>query len=210
MPTPSPIIVASVGATVDTVVTWLNIRTTDSAEASPRSAVRIGSSIATTVPNVKVRITAAAMIPISSLDSVAGLDTFWPSWPPVSTWIPAACAGLAAALMIVWASSTEIAPGLTDSVTARYPVCWSLLSADAPAEVSGLTTEATSGALATSAADWLTAAAYLESVSFPLLTCRTIGLDPLDWSGNDLLSVSVACWLLVPGRLELSLVLSPS
>jgi hypothetical protein len=79
MPTPSPIIVASVGATVDTVVTWLNIRMTDSAEASARIAARIGSSIATTVPKVNVRITAAAMIPISSLDSVAGLDTFWPS-----------------------------------------------------------------------------------------------------------------------------------
>ena len=23
------------------------------------------------------------MIPISSLDSVEGLETFWPSWPPV-------------------------------------------------------------------------------------------------------------------------------
>ena len=63
---------------------------TDSVEASPRIAVRIGSSIATTVPNVNVRITIAAMIPISSLDSVAGLDTFCPSWPPVSTSIPAA------------------------------------------------------------------------------------------------------------------------
>ena len=45
------------------------------------------------VPKMKVRITIAAMIPISSLDSVDGLDTFWPSWPPVSTWIPAAWAG---------------------------------------------------------------------------------------------------------------------
>src|SRR5262249_27617499 len=84
--------------------------------------------------------------------------------------------------------------------TARYPVRWSLLSAEAPCVVSGLTTEATSGALATSAAAWLTACEYLESVSFPLATCSTIGLDPLAWSGNDLLSASEACWLLVPGR----------
>src|SRR5262249_55426217 len=90
-------------------------------------------------------------------------------------------------------------PGLTDKVTVRYPVFWSLLRAEAPCEVSGLTTDATSGALATSAAAWLTAWEYLESVSFPLLTCSTIGLDPLAWSGNDLLSASVACWLLVPG-----------
>jgi hypothetical protein len=60
-------------------------------------AFTIGSSIATTEPNVSVRITMAAMIPMSSLDSVDGLDTFWPSWPPVCTSIPAAWAGLAAA-----------------------------------------------------------------------------------------------------------------
>src|ERR1700746_4216889 len=90
-----------------------------------------------------------------------------------------------------------------------YPVLGSLLSAEAPCAVSGLTTEATSGALAASAPAWLTAWEYLESVSFPLLTCSTIGLDPLAWSGNDLLSASVACWLLVPGRVTLSLVLSP-
>ena len=75
--------------------------------------------------------------------------------------------------------------------------------------MSGFTTEATSGALATSATAWLTACEYLESVSFPLLTCSTIGLDPLAWSGNDLLSASAACWLLVPGKVTLSLVLSP-
>ena len=56
-----------------------------SVASSATIALRIGSSIETTVPNVSVRITIAAMIPISSLDSVAGLETFWPSWPPVST-----------------------------------------------------------------------------------------------------------------------------
>src|SRR5215831_11846024 len=111
--------------------------------------------------------------------------------------------------MIVWASPTVSDPGATDVVTDRYPVAWSLLSAEAPCDVSGLTTEATSGALATSAAAWLTACEYLESVSFPLATCSTIGLDPLAWSGNDLLSASEACWLLVPGKVTLSLVLSP-
>src|SRR6201996_3424412 len=171
--------VASVGATVDTVAAWLRIVMIERVVASARMAVRIGSSIATTVPKVSVRITIAAMIPISSLVSVDGLDTFAPSWPPVSTWIPAAWAGLAAALIIVWASSWDSAPGLTDKVTDKYPVAWSLLRAEAPCEVSGLTTEATSGALATAAAAWLTAPEYLESVSFPLLTCKTIGLLPL-------------------------------
>ncbi len=76
MPTPRPIIVASVGATVETLITWLTIDTSDSVEANPRMAVRMGSSIDTSVPKVNVRITMAAMIPISSLDSVEGLDTF--------------------------------------------------------------------------------------------------------------------------------------
>ena len=50
-----------------------------SVEMSAKIAVMIGSSIDVTVPNVKVRITIAARIPISSLDSVAGFDTFCPS-----------------------------------------------------------------------------------------------------------------------------------
>src|SRR5215470_2981151 len=111
--------------------------------------------------------------------------------------------------MIACASPADIAPGFTDRVTARYPVFWSLLSAAAPWEDSGLTTDATSGAFATSAAAWPTAWEYLESVSFPLATCNTIGLDPLAWSGNDLASASAACWLPVPGNVTLSLVLSP-
>jgi hypothetical protein len=100
MPTPRPIIVASVGATVGTVMTWLRIWTMESVVASPRTAVAIGTSIATAVPKVNVRITIAAMIPTSSLDSVDGLDTFRPSCPPVSTCRPAASAGLAAASMM--------------------------------------------------------------------------------------------------------------
>ena len=53
--------------------------------ANANTAVTIGNSIAVTVPNVNVRITIAAKIPISSLDSVEGLETFCPNWPPVST-----------------------------------------------------------------------------------------------------------------------------
>jgi hypothetical protein len=68
--------VASVGATVETVVAWDRIVMIESVEASARIAVRIGRTIATSVPNVRVRITIAARIPISSLDSVDGLDTF--------------------------------------------------------------------------------------------------------------------------------------
>ncbi len=76
MPTPNPIMVASVGATVGTVTTCPRIRMMASVRASATIAFRIGSSIATIVPKVSVRMTIAAMIPISSLDSVDGLETF--------------------------------------------------------------------------------------------------------------------------------------
>ena len=56
-----------------------------SVHSSPRIALMIGRNIATTVPNVSVRMTAAAMIPISSLDSVEGFESFCPSCPPVAT-----------------------------------------------------------------------------------------------------------------------------
>ena len=67
---------ASVGATVGTLVTWPSMRMIARVESSAKIAVRIGTSIETTVPNVNVRITIAARIPISSLDSVDVLDTF--------------------------------------------------------------------------------------------------------------------------------------
>ena len=46
---------------------------------SPSTAVTIGSSMAVTVPNAKIRITTAAARPIASLDSVAGFESFWPT-----------------------------------------------------------------------------------------------------------------------------------
>ena len=46
---------------------------------SPMMAVTIGSVMAVTVPNAKMRITTAAASPMASLDSVAGFDSFWPT-----------------------------------------------------------------------------------------------------------------------------------
>ncbi len=77
--------------------------TIDNVEINAKIAVRIGNSIAVIVPNVNARMNIAAIIPINSLDSVEGLETFKPSCPPVSTCSPADCAGFAAALMIVCA-----------------------------------------------------------------------------------------------------------
>ena len=85
---------------------------------------------------------------------------------------------------------------MTVKPTDRYPVDWFLLSCEAPCDVNGFTTDATYGALATSAAASLTAFAYLESVSFPLLAWSTIGLVPFAWTGNDLLACRSPsdCW----------------
>ena len=68
-----------VGATVGTSKTWLSSWMIDSAQARPRTAVRMGSAIAVTVPNVKSRMITAAVRPTASLLSVLGLDSCLPT-----------------------------------------------------------------------------------------------------------------------------------
>jgi hypothetical protein len=46
--------------------------------ARPRIAVTIGSDIAAAVPKAINTMITAAVSPIASLDSVAGLETSWP------------------------------------------------------------------------------------------------------------------------------------
>jgi len=76
--------------------------------------------------------------------------------------------------------------------------------------VSGLTTPATCGALATEAAAAFTASAFFGSVRVPRGAWMTIGLLPLAWAGKACSSASVARWLSVPGSDRESLVVSPS
>ncbi len=64
MPTPRPIIVASVGATVPMSVTAATSEMIDNAIARPNSAVPIGTLIATTEPNAMSRMTTAKKSPI--------------------------------------------------------------------------------------------------------------------------------------------------
>ena len=89
MPTPSPIIVARVGATVGTEITCPNNPITDVAIARATAAVRIGRPIATRLPNTSARITIAERLPISSLVLVSGCESSLPIGPPTATWRPA-------------------------------------------------------------------------------------------------------------------------
>ena len=66
MPTPSPIIVASTGATVPMSVNDAITCTSEMPTPRPKSAVRIGSPMATTEPNANNRITTAASRPMRS------------------------------------------------------------------------------------------------------------------------------------------------
>ncbi len=116
MPTPSPIIVASVVATVGTAVAWPMAVMSARVVSSPRIAVTIGSAIAVTVPNASTRITTAAAMPIASLLSVDGRDSFWPTYPPTAGSSPALAAGSAASRMS-WASVVVVPPDPMSSVT---------------------------------------------------------------------------------------------
>ncbi len=79
MPTPSPIIVARVGAIVGTLIRWPSRVTSDRPQARPKIAVRIGMPIATKVPNVNSSTITAMARPTISLLSVAGVDSDWPT-----------------------------------------------------------------------------------------------------------------------------------
>ena len=71
--------VASVGEMLGTSVAWPTSVTRARVMTSPITAVTMGSAMAVTVPNAKIRITTAAARPIASLDSVAGFESFWPT-----------------------------------------------------------------------------------------------------------------------------------
>src|SRR3954454_7918240 len=82
MPTPSPIIVATVGATSGTETTWPSSEIALSPQISPKIATATGSTIAVTVPNTMTRISIATAMPTRSLVLPARWKSLVPSWPP--------------------------------------------------------------------------------------------------------------------------------
>ena len=79
MPTPRPIIVASVAATPGTSSMCSSRWMIESVQARPISAETIGSIIAVAVPKAKSRMITAAIRPISSEISVDGLESWLPT-----------------------------------------------------------------------------------------------------------------------------------
>ena len=85
MPTPRPIIVATVGATSGTATRWPSSETMLRPQMSPKIATAIGRTIAVTVPKTTTRMSIAAAMPMISLVFASALEIFVPSWPPAST-----------------------------------------------------------------------------------------------------------------------------
>ena len=116
MPTPRPIIVPSVGATLGISIAWPPRAIAQRPMTTPRIAVVIGIAIATAVPNVNSRITIAARIPSTSLAWVLGDDACCPRYPPAEVAMPARSAGAATATRFSACSSVSVSgPALSVS-----------------------------------------------------------------------------------------------
>ena len=92
MPTPSPIIVASVGVIVLKVHTPAARVMSEMPMPTEVIASRIGRLMATAAPSITSRITIATRIPISSLTPVVGGSALAITGPPNSVWTPPASA----------------------------------------------------------------------------------------------------------------------
>ena len=97
MPTPIPIIAAISGEKVGTTRTWVKSSNKATPTPRPKSAVMMGSPIATTEPKASSMMMMAARMPIPSLAPGAAAATDEMGAPPSATWKPgrwAACAVL--------------------------------------------------------------------------------------------------------------------
>ena len=211
MPTPRPIIVASVGAIEGTSVTWPSRPITESPMSRPRTAGTIAIPIATSVPKVRVRITIAANRPIMSLLSVSGSDSSEPIWPPAATFIPAFRPGSAASRNLCANPSVTFSLPMSSS-TVKKAVCLSSLICACPCWLNGLVALKTCGSCLAALNDSWIACLFSGSVTFPFPSGekKTIGFLPFCWGGKRFASRSVAAWLSVPGSSRLLEVLAPT
>ncbi|GGT93978.1 hypothetical protein GCM10010208_16330 [Actinomadura livida] len=186
MPTPSPTMVASVGAVVATSVTAASSVIPDTPAPSPASATTSGRPAATTEPNASSRITSAAPTPIASATPL-GAVTFSGTWPPNSTWCPASLSPCVADL-----SRSRVSPGSSSVTGTEYRT---VISAVVPSALgTGGSTTLTCGIsrsspVAAASAAWSTA---------PERACTTTLASAPDSAGKRSSSRSVACCDPVP------------
>ena len=133
-------------------------------------AVRMGMPAATSAPKVNARMMMPAPRPIASLRRDFCAESWTPSTPPASVWIPAARAGSVAA-MIRDASCGVTSPPLTFSRTWTRPVLPSSLSTTPrPPRTNGPVTLYTPGTARMRLTDSSTARFAAGSVSLPFLS----------------------------------------
>ena len=208
MPTPKPIMVASVGATSGMATKWPSRPTRPSPVSSPTMAVAIGMPAAARQPKVNARMMTAEIRPMASLRRDLVSDNRSPMAPPASTWIPALRAGSAAANTMP-ATPRVSWPPLTSSRTWAAAVLPSALRNDLPAGENGLMTAETLAVRFIAATDASTARFCGASVSLPRDARKTIGLRPFCCGENSRLRRSEAAWAPVPGSLMSLLVRKP-
>jgi hypothetical protein len=151
----------------------------------------------------------AATRPTTSLLSVLGSESSVPIGPPAATSIPAFRAGSAVATTSCAISSVNSSPP-TSSSTGMSAVCLSLLICEAPCWLNGSVALATCGSFTIAWWESSIACLFVESVTWPVSTWKTIGLLPFCCGGKRSASRSVAAWLSVPGSSRLLLVLLPN
>ncbi len=177
--------IAIVGAVVGTSVTWLSRVIPETPAKTPISAEAIGSPIATSEPNVNASTTSAIARPTTSLCSVSGLLSFCPSGPPAEVLSPAAFAGIG----LVEDRLAVVDRDVRRATGSGRPRCTrssrSLEICAAPSLSNGLITFATYSSPFSPSTVLSIGVLYLESVIFaPSGARRTIGLEPLAWSGK--------------------------
>jgi hypothetical protein len=140
-------------------------------------AVPMGMPIATTVPNVKVRISIAARMPMTSLVDVSLGERTLPIAAPPTTSMPAFRPGSAA-------SSTRCASAsfrsleLMSSSTEMNAVFPSLESCALPPWSNGLSALSTNGIFLIAAYESVIAVLLAASVTLPLEAWKMIGFEP--------------------------------
>ena len=110
MPTPSPIIVASVGAIDGTVTTWPRSPISARPPMRPMTAEMIGMPIATREPKVKARMIIAATRPIDLAALGVRLGQLRPDRAPAGDLHPGLHAGSPASRTVVAISSVRSSP----------------------------------------------------------------------------------------------------